>query len=186
MLVHVLPPLTERCHWVFGAGVPDATAVKPARPPGATFMLCGCTMTAGRRLPPRGRVGGGDAGRTRIKGSARTPAAVRRPAAVRPAAVRRPACAGREGGPDSRPTITARNASSASSALALTAADRDGMRSTSAHRRGRGGPQGPAINARRTSERFGSGQQPWPGTLPPGARQPIWMRGPCRERTVKL
>jgi hypothetical protein len=53
-LVQVLPPLTERCHWVLGAGVPEAAAVKPARAPGATFTLWGCTMTAGRRLPPRG------------------------------------------------------------------------------------------------------------------------------------
>ena len=29
-------------------------------------------------------------------------------------------------------------------------------------------------------------QQPWPGTLPPGARHPIWIRGPSPGPTVKL
>ena len=78
MLVHVLPPLIERCHCVLGAGVPEAAAVKPARPPGDTFMLWGWTITAGRRWPPRGRAGCAGAGRSRINGSAATPVAVRR------------------------------------------------------------------------------------------------------------
>ena len=70
MLAHVRPRLTERCHCVLGAGLPDAAAVKPARRPAAIVTLRGWTTTAGRRRPPRERTMGVGPGRKRIIGAA--------------------------------------------------------------------------------------------------------------------
>ena len=77
MLAHVRPRLTERCHCVLGAGLPEAAAVKPARRPAAIVTLRGWTITSGRRRPPRARTIGAGPGRNRIIGPAVARTAVR-------------------------------------------------------------------------------------------------------------
>ena len=47
MLLQVLPPSVETCHWTVGAGVPEAAALNVTVVPETTLWPPGCDVTEG-------------------------------------------------------------------------------------------------------------------------------------------